>query len=122
MRAQKFGRIVNVSSHLGLFGEYKTLSLSASKIGLHGLTQVAAREGEKFNIKCNTILPLISQENPKLTPENVIPLIMMLLHDLCKENGGIYEAGGGFISKLRIERAKGVFLKNNISPEALKAK
>jgi len=36
-----------------------------------------------------------------LKPEYVVPLVGYLCHESCKENGGLFEVGGGFISKLR---------------------
>ena len=35
----------------------------------------------------------------------VIPLVAYLCHESCKETGNVFEVGGGFVSKLRWQRA-----------------
>lgn len=47
-----------------------------------------------------------------LKPDFVVPFVTVLVHPSnTKENGGIFEIGGGFAAKLRWERAKGLLLK-----------
>ena len=40
----------------------------------------------------------------------VSPLVAWLCHEDCAETGGLFEVGGGFIAKLRWERAGGAYL------------
>lgn len=40
-------------------------------------------------------------------PEWVVPLVGVLTHSSCRENGSIFEAGAGHYSKIRWERSKG---------------
>jgi len=50
-----------------------------------------------------------------LKPEYVDPLVGYLCHDSCKETGGLFEVGAGWIAKLRWERTKGVAIPLNHS-------
>jgi 3-hydroxyacyl-CoA dehydrogenase/3a,7a,12a-trihydroxy-5b-cholest-24-enoyl-CoA hydratase len=54
-----------------------------------------------------------------LKPELVSPLVGYLCHESCQETGGLFEVGGGFVGKLRIERSEGklFFAKGALLPE-----
>lgn len=54
-------------------------------------------------------------------PELVVPLVAYLCHEDCKENGGLFEVGGGFVAKLRWQRTEGVFFKGEMTPETVAA-
>ena len=57
MKAQHFGRIINVSSVHGIrASEFKSAYVTA-KHGVVGLTKVLALEGAPFNVTCNAICP-----------------------------------------------------------------
>jgi len=57
MKAQKFGRIINIASAHGLVAsEFKSAYVSA-KHGLVGFTKTIALEGAPFNITANAICP-----------------------------------------------------------------
>ena len=58
MREKGYGRIINISSPAGLYGENKMSDYSTVKLGIHGFTQSLAIEGAKRNIRTNTIAPL----------------------------------------------------------------
>lgn len=132
MREKGYGRIINTSSSAGIFGAFGQANYSAAKLGIHGLTQSLAKEGEKRNIKVNTIAPLAGTRMtetvmPKelvdaLKPEYVAPLVAYLVHDSCPENGSLYEVGAGYICKNRWQRSEGVlFPIKDLSPENIKA-
>lgn len=36
----------------------------------------------------------------------VVPLVAYLTHESSKENGNVYEVGGGFVAKLRWQRTE----------------
>ncbi len=58
----------------------------------------------------------------KLKPDWVIPLVAVLVHPSnTTETGSIFEVGGGFVAKMRWERAKGALLKadSSLSPGAI---
>ncbi len=57
MSDQGEGHIINISSIVGARGRAGQAPYAASKAGLIGLTQAAARELGGFNIKVNAVLP-----------------------------------------------------------------
>lgn len=57
MLKQKFGRIVNVSSVAGLYGNPGQINYSASKAAVIGMTKTIAKEYGKKNITCNAVAP-----------------------------------------------------------------
>lgn len=119
MREQKYGRIVNTASAAGLFGSFGQVNYSAAKLGIHGFSMALAKEGEKRNIKVNTIAPLAASRMletvmppdvlANLKPSLVVPLVGYLTHESCPESGSVFEVGGGFAAKLRWQRTEGAF-------------
>jgi NAD(P)-dependent dehydrogenase (short-subunit alcohol dehydrogenase family) len=57
MVAQSYGRIVNVSSVVGVTGNFGQANYAAAKAGLIGLTKTVAREVAKRGITVNAIAP-----------------------------------------------------------------
>ena len=57
MKAQKFGRIINIASAHGLFASEFKSAYVAAKHGIVGFTKTAALEGAPFNITANAICP-----------------------------------------------------------------
>lgn len=57
MRKQRAGRIVNISSVVGLMGNIGQANYAASKAGLIGLTKTCARELAARNIAVNAVAP-----------------------------------------------------------------
>ncbi|KAH9643262.1 hypothetical protein HF086_010538 [Spodoptera exigua] len=71
------GSIVNLSSIVGKYGNMGQTNYAASKAGVIGMTQSAAQELGKFNIRVNAILPgFIETPMVKTVPEKVIQGIM----------------------------------------------
>ena len=54
---QKYGRIINISSVVGLTGNAGQANYSASKAGLIGLTKTAAKELASRGITVNAVAP-----------------------------------------------------------------
>jgi NAD(P)-dependent dehydrogenase (short-subunit alcohol dehydrogenase family) len=82
-----YGRIVLTGSINGLYGNRGVVNYSAAKAGLVGLCNVAAIEGEEFNVKSNMILPgavtrmaegLDTSKYPPMDPELVAPAVAWL--------------------------------------------
>jgi NAD(P)-dependent dehydrogenase (short-subunit alcohol dehydrogenase family) len=127
MRKQNYGRIVNTASPAGLYGNFGQANYSAAKLGIHGLTQTLAIEGEKRNIRVNTIAPLAATRMTEgifpaeildvLKPEHVVPIVAYLSHDSCLETGSIMEVAGGFVARNRWQRAGGAMMDLPFSAE-----
>lgn len=60
MCAQKWGRIVNISSVAGVMGGFGQTSYGAAKAGLISLAKSTALEGARYNITANSVLVGIS--------------------------------------------------------------
>ena len=54
---QKYGKIINISSVSGLFGNEGQVNYSASKAGLIGLTKSVAKELATVGVHCNAVAP-----------------------------------------------------------------
>ncbi|MBN1210482.1 MAG: SDR family NAD(P)-dependent oxidoreductase [Myxococcaceae bacterium] len=129
MRDAGYGRVLFTSSAAGLYGNFGQANYSTAKLGLVGLARTLALEGVKKNVLVNVIAPIAGSRLtetilPKevteaLRPEYVSPLVAVLCHEECQENGGVFEVGGGFMSKLRWQRTEGARFKlgRHITPE-----
>jgi len=72
MIKQKYGRIINISSVVGLAGNAGQINYSASKAGVIGMTKSMARELGKKNILVNAIAPgFIQTEMTDKIPDDV---------------------------------------------------
>jgi 3-oxoacyl-[acyl-carrier protein] reductase len=98
MKKKNWGRIINISSFVGLSGAFAQPGYGASKAGMIGLTRSLALEGAKHGITVNAVLPgfiateAVQLHDPKMldrvkartpmkrmgTPEEVSPLVVFL--------------------------------------------
>ncbi|KAK9236024.1 hypothetical protein V1525DRAFT_408284 [Lipomyces kononenkoae] len=133
-RKQKFGRVINTASAAGLYGSFGQANYSAAKLGLVGFTETLAKEGAKYGILANVIAPMAASRMTQtimpedllsmLQPEWIVPLVGYLAYKDTEETGGIFEAGAGFVSKLRWERSQGALFKtdDSFTPAAILAR
>jgi 3-oxoacyl-[acyl-carrier protein] reductase len=73
MLMNNYGRIINASSVVGLYGNFGQTNYVATKAGLIGMTKTMARELGRKGITVNAIAPgFIATEMVSAMPENVI--------------------------------------------------
>jgi len=120
MKQNGYGRIVMTTSAAGLFGNFGQTNYSSAKLGLVGFMNTLKLEGEKYNIKVNTVAPLAATRLTqdvmppefleKLKPEFVAPLVLYLCAEQCPVSGNIYNAGMGYYSRAAIVSGPGVWV------------
>jgi 3-oxoacyl-[acyl-carrier protein] reductase len=72
MMKQRYGRIVNMASVAGRYGNKGQANYSASKAGLIGLTKTTAKEFASRSITCNAVAPgIIRSKMTDVLPEGV---------------------------------------------------
>jgi NAD(P)-dependent dehydrogenase (short-subunit alcohol dehydrogenase family) len=120
---QKYGRIVMTTSSSGLYGNFGQSNYGAAKLGLVGFMNTLKLEGQKSDIRVNTVAPVAGTrmtENlgipeevfNQLKPELISPAVLYLASDDAP-TGTIIEAGAGYYSKVHIVEGKGVKLGQN---------
>jgi NAD(P)-dependent dehydrogenase (short-subunit alcohol dehydrogenase family) len=118
MREQSYGRVLMTSSGAGVYGNFGQSNYSTAKLGLHGLAQTLAIEGRAKGIHVNTIAPIAASRLTEtvmppemlngLKPELVTPLAVLLCSERCTDTGQLFEAGGGWVTRVRWEQSRGV--------------
>ena len=77
MRAEKFGRIVNIGSINGQAGQYGQVNYAAAKSGIHGFTKALAQEGARVGITVNAIAPgYVDTDMVRAVPPDVLQKII----------------------------------------------
>jgi NAD(P)-dependent dehydrogenase (short-subunit alcohol dehydrogenase family) len=129
MQKNQYGRIVNVSSAAGIYGNFGQVNYSTAKSGIMGFTKSCALEGKKKNVLSNAIAPVAASRMTetvtpkevleKMPPESVIPLVLYLCHESSEATGEIIECGAGWFAAIRVQRAEGVAI-SKLDPETVK--
>lgn len=119
MRAQGYGRIVMTVSSSGLFGNFGQANYAAAKMGLVGLMNALAIEGEKSNIRVNCLAPaagtrLLEGLAPPevmeaLKPEAVSPGVLALVREDAPTKT-ILCAGAGSFELVHLGLTRGVYI------------
>jgi NAD(P)-dependent dehydrogenase (short-subunit alcohol dehydrogenase family)/putative sterol carrier protein len=135
MREGGYGRVVMTTSAAGLFGNFGQTNYSAAKMGLLGMMNTLKLEGEKYDIKVNTVSPnaatrLTEDVLPpdlfeKLRPEFVAPLVLYLCSEQCPITGCIYNAGMGYYNRAAVVSGPGAVVGDGTTvptPEAVKGR
>ena len=113
-----YGRIVLTGSLVGLYGNVGAANYAASKGGIHGLSCVAALEGEQFNVKSNVILPAAvtrmsdgvdTSAFPTMPPEWVAPAVAWLAHEVCPMTGEMLISAAGRVARAYVVETPGVY-------------
>ncbi len=129
MMRQAYGRVVVTTSASGLYGASGQAPYSAAKMGVVGLINSLALEGQTYNIRANAFAPVAYTEaTSSLYPPEAKDLMqpeqasagMMFLCSERAPNGAILCAGGGAFTKAEVMESQGIFLPpDEVSPEAV---
>jgi NAD(P)-dependent dehydrogenase (short-subunit alcohol dehydrogenase family) len=132
MRERSYGRIVFTSSASGIYGNFGQANYGAAKAAMVGLMNVLHLEGNKYNIRVNTLAPtaatamtaglLPPNAMDLLSPESVTPAVLFLVSENAPSRV-IVGAGAGVFAVTRIEETPGLYLDEaERSPETIAAR
>lgn len=123
MVEQKYGRIVMTSSSSGIFGNFGQSNYGSAKMGVVGLMNTLRIEGQKNNIKVNSLVPVAATrmtENlgmpdavfDSLKPETVSPAVIFMASENAPD-GVMISAGAGVFAMAEIVHSEGIALKGD---------
>ncbi|MDX2465195.1 MAG: acetoacetyl-CoA reductase [Porticoccus sp.] len=107
MRANRFGRIINIGSVNGQAGQYGQVNYAAAKSGIHGFTKALALESASHGITVNAIAPgYVDTDMVRNVPADVLEKIIATIpvgrlgsaHDIARSVLFLAADDGGFIT------------------------
>ena len=134
MRESGYGRIVFTTSAAGLYGNFGQTNYSAAKMALVGFMNTLRLEGDKYNVKVNSVAPVAATRLTqdvmppdlfeKAKPEYVAPLVLYLCSERCTLSGAVYNAGLGYFNRVALVTGPGIAMGDGEkvpTPEAVQA-
>ncbi len=119
MREQRYGRIVMTTSSSGLYGNFGQANYSAAKMGIVGLMQTLAIEGQKYNIRVNCLAPSAATQMTEgvlpeadlkaLSPALVSPGLLSLVAEDAPTRA-ILCAGAGHFARASVTLSVGEYI------------
>ncbi len=119
MQAQKYGRVIMTTSSSGLYGNFGQANYGAAKMALAGMMQTLSIEGEKYNIRVNSLAPTAATRMTEglmpeavlkaLEPQAVVPAMLVMASEDAP-NRTIICAGAGSFEVANITLTQGVYL------------
>ncbi|HZG32264.1 MAG TPA: SDR family NAD(P)-dependent oxidoreductase [Sphingopyxis sp.] len=131
MREQNYGRILMTTSATGLYGNFGQANYGAAKLGLVGFMNSLGIEGQKNDIRVNTIAPaaatrmtediLPPEVLAKMGPETVVPAALYLVSEDAPNRATIAAGAGGF-ERAHITLTRGIRVgAEDMTPEVVAA-
>jgi NAD(P)-dependent dehydrogenase (short-subunit alcohol dehydrogenase family) len=126
MKENGYGRFVFTASN-ATFGNFGQTNYAAAKMGLVGLSNTIAVEGQRSGILSNVIMPvaktrmteeLLGDFADHLAPELVTPMVTYLASEACTTTHGAYSAAGGRYAKVMWALGQGWFAGSGVTPTA----
>ncbi len=126
MRDNGYGRIIMTTSAAGLYGNFGHTNYSAAKLGLVGFMNTLKQEGQKYNIKVNTVAPIAASHLTedvlppdlfaKLKPEFVAPIVLYLCSEASTDTGTIVNAAANYYNQATVMTGGGIHLGEGQEP------
>ncbi|XP_025718154.1 (3R)-3-hydroxyacyl-CoA dehydrogenase [Callorhinus ursinus] len=113
------GSIINISSIIGKVGNMGQTNYAASKAGVIGLTQTAARELGRHGIRCNSVLPgFITTPMTQKVPQKVLDKVAGMIpmghmgdpEDVADVVAFLASEDSGYITGASVEVTGGLFM------------
>ncbi|WP_009760446.1 SDR family oxidoreductase [Rhodococcus sp. JVH1] len=111
------GSVINTSSESGVFGNPGQANYAAAKAAVASLTQVSAKELERYGVRVNAILPqartrltvsafgdALSSDEGKFDrwdPANVSPFVVFLASPESELTGEVFLVGGSRVQRIK---------------------